>query len=324
MRRVRRSIGGARAVATLPLVLLVTACATGGQCELAQVATLPVLTARGIPVVRAQLNGTPVAFMVDSGAFASTVATDVATRLDLPVEDDQRRIFVGIGGDVVVYRTVVHRLGLGGAEARNAVFWRADDPHGTVAGLPLGGLFGADFLVNYDVLLDLPERRIVLYQERKCDGDIVPPLPDPAFVLPFSVDAGHHAVVEARVDDHPFSAVLDTGADVTAIGLDDARAAGVTPTMLKADLAFKDVGVDGRQVDANIHEFGSLAVGGEVRRPARIEVSDIQTGAVVGEDFFRRNQVWLFYGRGKAYVHPIGPVTVVPSPGASKADTAAR
>lgn len=311
--------GGGRAALLFALASSLGGCAGGsgpgsggGRCEITEVATLPVLTARGVPMVRATLNGTPVAFMVDSGAASSTVTTAIADRLGLPVDYDHRIVMRGVDGSTFVYGAQIRRLGLGTAEARQAEFWRVDGENGTVAGLPFAGLFGGDFLANYDVLYDLPARRIVLYRDGGCRNDMQPPIDDPAFPLPFTVDAGNHIAIEAKVNGHAFPAVLDTGAARTLVSADDAAAAGVNRAALAKDRTIRAVGIAGRGLTAFLHQFDSFQVGGETRRPALLSVADTDVGSLVGEDFLRRNQVWVLYPHGVAWVHPVGPVTVLP------------
>ena len=283
-----------------------------------EVSTLAVLTTRGQPMVQAELDGTPVAFVVDTGAASSTISSAAADKIGLQTDYDRRASLGGVGGNVFVYATKINRLSFGTAEARDQEFWRVEQPPFAVGGLPVGGLFGADFLSNYDVLFDLPNGRIRLFHGQNCDGPIVPPLSDPLVGLPFDFDDSRHIIVPARVDDHPIEAILDSGAGRTVLNLDDAHAAGVTQAMLDADRRIGSSGIDGRHLNDFLHEFRSLAIGDETRRPALLAVSDIVTPTLLGDDFFRRNQVWISYPHRMVFFHPVGAVQVLPSSEAAR------
>lgn len=84
-------------------VLLLSGCEEAhqqGRCVMQEVADLPVLNDHAQPVIKAQVNGVPVAFIVDTGAAVSLVTPRGAALLSLPVDYDHRVLMQGTGGSV--------------------------------------------------------------------------------------------------------------------------------------------------------------------------------------------------------------------------------
>jgi predicted aspartyl protease len=281
------------------------------QCLMLEAANLPVLNDRGQPLVQAGINGTPVAFMIDTGAAASVVTSSVVNKLELPVDYQHTIVMNGTGGSTMTDSVRIDTLTLGPAHARRADFWRADFPRGTINSLPVAGLFGGDFLANYDVEFDLPDHRVSLYRERNCGSQVMPNWPDPLYSVPFRLERNTAVMLTMLVNDVPVDAELDSGAGRTVLDLDAARAAGVRRADLAPDQSYWGHGIDGNRTEAFLHRFNSLTLGAERRSPARLAVSDIQTGSLLGADFLRTHRVWISYPHDILWVHPVVPVRQV-------------
>ena len=122
--------------------------AASRRCTLVQVADLPVLNDRGSPVVRAAIDGQPVAFIVDTGAFLSVVGSDDASRLKLPISFVKRHLLNGNGGSAFAPDATIPDLSLGTAVAQNVSFAAIGAFPFNVGGLKVVGLFGGDFLAT--------------------------------------------------------------------------------------------------------------------------------------------------------------------------------
>ncbi len=301
---------------TLSALLLgafLAGCAAGPQgCTVQTVADLPLLPHVGITAVEATLQGRKVALLVDTGASVSTVSRNGAQQFDLrPGADARYTDLVGIGGVTFAPIVTVHDLGLGRGLAHSLDLPVAADFSRPVDGLPVLGLFGADFLSNYDVDVDVPHQHFGLYKATGCDP-AMRPFDPPYFEVPFRDEDGHIGL-DIKLDGHPVAAILDTGASSTVIDRNAASAAGVTPDLLAADRTRTMSGIDSRAVTVRRHRFGSLEVGDERLNNPVLEVADVQTGTtLLGRDFLRSNRVLISYGRRTLFIQPVAPGTPAP------------
>ena len=301
-------MGDARFLATLAVLATLAGCASGGggggQCVMQEAADLPVLNDRFQPIVRAKVNDQPVAFIVDTGTDLSMVTPKAVDALSLPIDYGHRMVLTGIGGSVISNMAEIHRLDLGHGLARNVACAQAGAFGGTVDGLPVVGLFGADFLANYDVEFDLPAHHVGLYREQGCDAHFAQPWPGNAYALPFDLERDTQVEVPIRLDGAPVVVQLDSGAVGTVLTLDDAHAAGVTAQALGGDRIVMTEGIDENRVKASIHRFASLAIGPEHDSPAWVAVGDV-TVSLLGASFLRTHRVWISYPHKLLWVQPM-------------------
>ncbi len=326
---------GRRGLLRLPLLLLalLAGCAvpegpTG--CVMRQVADLPVLNDRGVPIVRAAINDVPVAFIVDTGARASAIGQREAERLQLPVSLDNHYLVTGIGGSTFAGDVQVRRLSLGNTVARDISFMAVGRFGGSVDGLPVVGLFGADFLVNYNVEFDLPSHRLALYTEQHC-GDHIRPWAGSFFEQPFRLTNETEIRFDITVNGRPIDAQLDSGAGATVLDSDDGVAAGATTATTASDRRTVSRGVDGTPVVGHLHRFDSIAIGPEHFGPAVLNVADTGGHTLLGADFLRHHRVWVSYPHEMIYavavrrlpVAGMVPDMATPKPGLSSPEPVA-
>nr|WP_321983485.1 retroviral-like aspartic protease family protein [uncultured Lichenicoccus sp.] len=287
---------------------LLGAC-TGGTasgpraCRIERVADLPILPGTRLPAVRATLEGEPVVFFIDTGADLSILSRSAADHFAFRGTSGLRMGLGGIGGTVEAPVVIVHRLDLGHGVARDIAMPVAGNFGQSVQGLQVAGLFGADFLSNYDVDLDLPDHRFALYDMRHCSGDIAP-LDAPAFRVPFRLEDTKINLV-VRLDGKPVDAVLDSGAVSTLFSLGAAAKAGVTGAMLQADRDGVAMGIDETRLQSHRHRFETLEVGDETMNHYQFSVADTDYN-LIGNDFLRANNVWISYSRRMLFVQPKG------------------
>ena len=292
-----------------PIVLAGCADQAPQRCTMIEEARLPVLNDAAQPYVQAGINDSPVAFMIDTGASTSIVTSRLVQNLALPVDHERYVMLNGTGGSVMAESVRIDKLTLGPKHARRADFWQADLPMRTLRGLPGAGLFGGDFLANYDGEFDLPDHRVSLYSERGCGTHFAFDWPDPVYDVPFRLDHQTAVMLSIQVDDKPIDAQLDSGAGRTTLDLDAARTAGTTAALLAADRSVTGRGIDGNGTRTFLHRFDSLALGPERRSPVTLAVADIESGPLLGADFLRTHRVWISYPHERLWVHPIGKVT---------------
>ncbi len=312
----------------LPL-LLFAACADApadnSRCVMREVADMAVLNAHGSPIVKVGINGAPAAFIVDTGAGFSTVTAEAVERFRLPVDMNRTGLVQGVTGSAFMYPATIDRLDLGTAATRQITMMEAGSfHHAIVDGLPLSGLFGSDFLVNYDVEFDLPAHHVSLYNEQRCNGGFAQPWAGLAFREDFDLRDGNKIALDAKLDGARLRMVLDSGARGTLIDLHTAASAGATRAAMRDDPRHEISGVDGHRLRTWIHRFGSIELGPDRINNPWIEVGDIQSDNLLGASFFRNHRVWISYAHRVMWVQPVGPVRVVQPAPAAAPDAARR
>ena len=289
----------------MPLLMAMSGCGADapGSCTVRTAVDVPLLNRPGLPTVIGQLGDQKVALMLDTGAALSVVTPGAVERFGLTFDADHVVLLTGIGGTTRSAYASIHSLELGHGHAFNFDLPIAADLLPDDRGLPLLGLFGADFMSNYDVDFDLPHHHFGMYTLTDC-GDAIQPVQSPYFTVPFRLD-GTAIKVEIQLNGVPVEAQLDSGASRTYVTRADASRAGVTPEMLAADTTRDFNGVDASPVQGHLHHFASLELGAERLRNFPLAVAPSADGdTLLGDDFFRLNRIWISYSRRMLFIQP--------------------
>ena len=278
--------------------------ADGGSCVVRDVAVLPVLNQVGSPIVKVAVNGRPVAFVIDTGAAVSIIGPDDAAALDLPISFETHHIITGIGGSAFAPDATIRELSLGTATARNISFPAIGAYRGQVGGLKVVGLFGGDFLANYDIEIDLPAHRVGLYAEQEHCGRHIVPWNGPFYEQPFDLERQTEVDFPILVDGRRTDVQLDSGATRTVLTSDDGAAAGATEAAMANDPRRMVMGVDGNPVVGHMHRFNDVAIGPEHLSPAFFLVTN-SPRSLLGADFLRGHRVWISYRHEMLYIQPV-------------------
>ena len=295
-----------RIACCLAVSLLLAGCAGDGgptTCSVNTVVDLPLLPVWR-PAVEARLNGTRVVLLLDTGAQISMITPTAAEHYGLVADPDRPPMWIrGVGGTEVAPVVTVHRLELGGGRARDLDLPVASSLKGSIGGLPVFGLFGADFLSNYDVDIDVPKRHLALHTLRGCGARILPF--DGAFEVPFRLE-DTAIVVDLKLNGVAVTAVLDTGAPRTLVKRSDAERIGVTREALSADRQVgRRVHDTFEEVDERVHRFRSLEIGAETMNNFPFNVADSEARyTLLGDDFLHFNRVWVSYPLRTLFIQP--------------------
>jgi predicted aspartyl protease len=285
------------------------ACAAEGLaadgCGTSRVGEITVATLRNAPLVTVTANGHPVTLLLDTGAEWTILTPAVAERIgaEAPRIAFDRQVR-GIGATLGTREVELRSFSVGGVPMP----WRRVRVAGvnipSVFSGPLDGVLGADTLSNFDVELDVPRHRMVLYTKQSC------PTAAPAWAEPYIKIAtgrsfGSHLFFPVQLDGHRFDAFIDTGAQLSVISTRAARSLGVTDTALARDRTTVAVGAAGEQLASRVHRFTRLELGGEIVRNPETVVADFKLSdadLVLGMDFVASRRVWFSYGSRQIFL----------------------
>ena len=268
------------------------------RCTLARATELPLRLADGHLLVDAVLNGTPTSLIFDTGADATVISMLAANRLSLPLIPAGRFLGVGGAGRAFVFLTSSFQLGaLHGTRLRlvasdMTMLGSADAPD---------GLLGDNFLSAYDVDLDLPDRKAVLYVASAGCTHPAAALPQPLYVTPMLPRPADdlHPVVQVGIGGQSFSASIDTGAPHTVIFADAARRLGLDIADLTQDFHFRAFGVGPDRPQAVRHVLAEMRVGDVAIHNLPVAIIDQSAmrgvDMLLGLDFLSRIHAWLSF-----------------------------
>lgn len=277
------------------------ACSPTGprECKIYTSGVMPIINRSGSPIVRAGINGHPVALIVDTGAMTSLIGTSHINPLGLDVVGPYGTL-TGVGGVELAQVVKIDSLEMGPSKASDFAIVAGGKFGGSINGLPIVGLFGDDFLGNYDTIVDIPDHIVRLVRTEDC------PSPTPGWgervhTIHVSHDAADNlkTILEIKVNGHVADATLDTGATSTLVTMHTARRAGVTREMLQQDPVSVGFGLTRDPVKIYHHLFSTLEIGDIVFHNIRLSVLDDDlpnTDALLGSDFMRHYRLWI--GRG--------------------------
>ena len=269
------------------------------QCTMARVAVLPVTIAHGHPLVTATLNGGEAKLIFDTGAFNSLLSEAAVDRLQLPhMQGEEIRntlaVVGGIGGARTAHLVTARIVELGGLRGRNYNFVASD------FGMNWSdGLLSIDLVSQFDIDLDFPESKIVLYRPT---GDCHEPaafLGGPLFSARLEPN-GEDRRPRVRVDvaGTRLVALIDTGAPVSLVTRSAADRLGLRPAPPGAR-ADSLGGIGPRRLVATHATLSDVAVGDLAFERLPVSVADGpfdgSVQMILGADFQSLVHVWVSY-----------------------------
>ncbi len=272
-----------------------------GNCTVKRLGSVPV-TMAGLPVVPATINGRPARLILDTGAESSIISGTAARRLGVTTKYDFARSMHGIGEAVQTGDARLDSMVLGGA---TLAYPRA--LVGPVA-LNLGsvepdGLLGASLLADFDLDLDLPNRRLDLYERMECPT-FTPPWAGRFTTLETTRSLSSHPFFPIAMDGRAMSASLDTGAQRTVLSAASAKRAGIGAASRLPGAEIRARGAAGETLPAEMHAL-RLSVG-DISSATAVMVTPVSLpndiDALLGADFLQTHRVWLSYGSRRLFV----------------------
>ena len=296
-------------------VLPVAAVYAADGCKVQEIAKLPITMDSLRPKLPVKINGKDASFVLDSGAFFSTISTATAAQYNLKLLSAPFGFRLeGVGGVTAdAHVAIVKEFSLAGAVVKNVEF--------VVAGSEVGGdgLMGQNLLQDFDVEYDLGHGMIHLWRTTGCGGVVLAYWLKPGEQYSsMPVDAiderNPHTIGYAYLNGKRIKIAFDTGAFTSILSTQAAQRAGVKTDSPGVSEAGYSSGIGRGSVKDYIARFDSFKIGdGEEIRNARLRFADIDlrfTDMLLGADFFishrifvsnREHKIFLSYSGGPVF-----------------------
>ena len=237
--------------------------------------------------------------IVDTGASATMLTTAAADRLALRLEALPRFID-GIGGRQQAFGFVARSFQIGRLHGRNFALAAADLGSARQARFE-DGLFGADFLAAYDLDVDVPDGRVVLYRASGGCSNPSAALDGNLYVVPLLAshvgDSRPH--VRVQIGGKTLTALVDTGAPRSVLFRDPARRIGLDMAALNTDQHVRAGGVGPATPDAVRHVLAPVTIGELVVTHLPVTIIDQRApedaDMLLGMDFLSRVHAWFSF-----------------------------
>lgn len=258
-----------------------------------------------IATVDGELNGQPIKFGLDTGLTNTMLLRGAVEKQGLmPLRT--RRQLQGVGGGTSIFLVKVKDIAIGGAHAKNLQIEAVD----ALENAGVTGLIGVDFLMQYDVDLNLADNRIKLFRAEDCQDRALAYWDKDAASVPMEYIGGaRRPRVQVKLNGVSVWALIDSGATQSSVDLDTARRLGMSvdaPGVTAGGYA-KGLGTNTRKLwDMT---FDSFAIGDEVVQHPRMAVMDNaeyvigqrQHEMILGRDFLRAHHVLLAHSQMLVY-----------------------
>jgi predicted aspartyl protease/tetratricopeptide (TPR) repeat protein len=293
------------------------------ECHLAKYVELPITMRGARPLVDARIAGKDAQFILDSGAFYSTLSQASAQAYGLRLEPLPATFQLkGINGSSTASLATVRSFELGGVTLPKVDF--------IVGGTDIGqvGLLGQNFLSVGDVEYDFRHGRVRLLQAKGCKADDLTfwAGSKPVSIIPIEENQGlqNHTIATVMLNGVKLRALFDTGAPSSVLTLSAAKKAGVTPNSPGVVEGGVSMGLGTRSLRTWTATFSRLQIGGESIPNPKIRISEAEIAnadMLIGADFFLAHHIYVANSvRKMLMTYEGGTVFGVSSEGASDAE----
>ena len=249
-------------------------------------------------LVPVAVNGTAGRFVLDTGAALTTVSPAAVARFGLVLDEWTATTMRGIGGIERRRNALPRTVELGGIPLhRRSVARDATLRVATLQG-DFDGLLGRDFLSAFDLVIDWPQRHLILYEVRDCSGRFLP-WTGAYEAVPVENPAESALIVPVTLDGVSLRALLDSGASQTMIAAPGMARLGLGLDRLAGDPHQVMSGVGQHSVVMWRHRFVTIKIGEEAISGPVFPVAAVRlfptADLLLGADWFMGRRVWISY-----------------------------
>ena len=296
----------------LVLLGIVAAGPAAAACKVSKIAELPVTLTGRRAMVDAKFGAHVTRFIVDSGAFYSTLSRASAAEFGLSTEPAPAWFQLrGVNGDVSASVGTAKDFSLAGLPVPRVSFIVGGSDTGTA------GLLGQNILGLADVEYDLPHGAVRLLRSDGCGkvGLAYWAAGKPYSTIPLERGGSGpwkpHTIGTVLVNGIKMRAVFDSGAQTTVMTLAAAKRAGITPTSPGVTAVGLNSGIGSKQLAVWRAPFDTIDLGGEIVPHPKFEIADIRIDGdmLIGFDFFLTHRIFVSNANHLLYMtYEGGPV----------------
>lgn len=274
-------------------------------CKVAKIAELPVTLIGRRAMIDAKFGDHDTRFIVDSGAFYSTLSRASAAEFGLSSEAAPSWFRLkGINGDSSASIAKAKDFSLAGVSIPHVDFIVGGTDTGTA------GLLGQNILGLADTEYDLPHGAVRLMRVEGCGNMALAYWAGgkPFSTIPLERGSGGiwkpHTIGSVLVNGVKMRAVFDSGAESTVMTLAAAKRAGITPTTpgVKSNGYFGGIGA--KQIPTWLASFDKIDLGGEIVSHPKFRIAEIGIDGdmLVGFDFFLTHRIFVSNANHQLYM----------------------
>jgi tetratricopeptide (TPR) repeat protein/predicted aspartyl protease len=294
------------------LALCAPAAHAASTCKIAA-KELPITMIGLRPTIRVKLNGVTETFLVDSGAFFSSMSEASAAALKLHVTPMDRYFIQGVNGKTPMSVTNVKDLLFDDIDLHKVDFVVG----GTELSDDIAGIIGQNLLrILPDIEYDLAHGMIRFVKPDGCrDTEMVywtHSQPYSVMDITWATAVEPHTTGTAYLNGAKIRVMFDTGAGTSYLTLDAAKRAGIkidAPTVEPSGFTY---GIGRERVRTWITTFQSFKIGDEEIKNARLRIGESSFGStdmLLGPDFFLSHRIYVAGKQHKLYfTYNGGPV----------------
>ena len=293
-------------------IAMATAGPAFAACKVSKIAELPVTLIGRRAMVDAKFGPHDTRFIVDSGAFYSTLSRASAAEFGLAIEPAPAGFRLrGVNGDTSASIASAKDFTLAGIPVPRVSFIVGGSDTGTA------GLLGQNILGLVDVEYDLPHGAVRLMKVDGCNNVALAywAAGKPFSAIPLERGNGGpwkpHTIGTVLVNGVKMRAVFDSGAQTTIMTLAAAKRAGITPTSPGVRQVGYNSGLGSKQLATWIAPFDTIDLGGEIVPKPKFNIADIRIDGdmLIGFDFFLTHRMFVSNANHQMYMtYEGGPV----------------
>lgn len=340
MRTRSRALLAGVAFVVLSMIGGTTGAWAADTCQMVKSDSLPVVMDGNQPLVKVEVNGHPVYFLVDTGASLSMILRNKAEELGLPAFSGRNGTLSGVGGRSDIQTTRIPTFTLGQHTVTDMPLTLSGERG--IGRADVVGLLGEDVFRKFDVEFDLAHGVINLYQPRGCETAFLGFWSDAAMTADMRpVNPQNPKItLDVTVAGQPVRAILDSGASYSVLSLQAAARAGVTPETPGVVMGEKAQGIGAKGVQDWVGVFDGFTLGDETIKHAKLRFADLfgmgtytEAGSrlaidnaqnrpemLLGADFLKAHHVLIAHSQNRLYfTYNGGPVFQVTGPALKRA-----
>lgn len=273
-----------------------TANAALAACKVSKLAELPVTMVGRRAIVDAKFGTRDAHFIVDSGAFYSTLSRSSAAEFGLSSAPAPAWFRLrGINGTASADVATAKSFTLADIPLDKTTFIVGGSDTGTA------GLLGQNILGLGDVEYDLPHSAVRLMRSEGCNTTTLACWAEgkPFSAIPLERGDGGpwkpHTTGTVLVNGVQLHAVFHSGAQTSVMTLAAAKRAGVTPASPGVVAIGTGSGLGSKQVATWLAPFDKIDLGGEVVPHPKFSIADLTIDAdmLIGFDFFLTHRIFV-------------------------------